>query len=224
MGIPVSLCHKTTILAVVLSSTTCLVGCGTAVRPDFTLASNAFARGLPRVDRIPGDRSPEPAQATQPVELTVAPRMPGDHPMTRLPAVKPVSAVQRQSHEQALTYVNGDRIAPARAASHLPPRKVEHADSDDFALKVLLSDEPVLVDFYADWCGPCRRLTPVLNQIARETPNAKVVKVNIDDSPQLARRYGVSSIPNVMVFRDGAVVAQRTGLADRRSLEDMLSQ
>jgi thioredoxin 1 len=64
----------------------------------------------------------------------------------------------------------------------------------------------------------------VLDQIARDTPNARVVKVDIDDHPQLAQKYGVRSIPNVMVFKNGEVTAQRTGLADRESLERMLDR
>ena len=102
--------------------------------------------------------------------------------------------------------------------------KVEHVGSDSFHQDVLNANVPVLVDFYADWCGPCRMLAPVLDQVARNTPNTKVVKVNIDKSPQLAQAYGVSSIPTVMVFKEGSVVAQHTGLADRGTLERLLAR
>jgi thioredoxin 1 len=88
---------------------------------------------------------------------------------------------------------------------------------------VLQSPAPVLVDFYADWCGPCRRLTPVLQQVARQTPTARVVKVNIDQSPDLARRYGVRSVPTMIVFRDGTAVAQRRGLASKAEIRRLLT-
>jgi thioredoxin 1 len=100
--------------------------------------------------------------------------------------------------------------------------KVEHVGAKDFSEQVLSSDVPVLVDFYADWCGPCKQLAPTLDRIARQTPGAKVVKVNIDHSPQLAEEYGVRSVPTVMVFKGGAAVARNTGLADESKLVGML--
>jgi thioredoxin 1 len=110
---------------------------------------------------------------------------------------------------------------PTPALSH---GKVEHIGTDTFQQHVLDADVPVLVDFYADWCGPCRTLSPVLDQVARETPTAKVVKVNIDHSPQLAAQYGVSSIPTLLVFKNGSAVAQHTGLADRRTVQRLLAR
>jgi thioredoxin 1 len=102
--------------------------------------------------------------------------------------------------------------------------KVEHIGTDDFQQHVLDADVPVLVDFYAEWCGPCRKLAPVLDQVAQASPHAKVVKVNIDESPQLAAKFGVSSIPTLLVFRDGSAVAQHTGLADRQTLQRLLTR
>jgi thioredoxin 1 len=100
---------------------------------------------------------------------------------------------------------------------------VIHADEKTFRKEVLKSDVPVLVDFYADWCGPCRALGPVLEELADETPNAKIVKINVDNSPQLAGKYGVSSIPNLLVFRDGKVTDQQVGLASKEQLKTLLS-
>jgi thioredoxin 1 len=100
--------------------------------------------------------------------------------------------------------------------------KVHHANEDNFEKLVLNSDVPVLVDFYADWCGPCRMVGPVLEELAQETADAKIVKVNIDHSPQLAIRYGVNSIPNMKVFDEGKVVDEHVGLANKNRLKAML--
>jgi thioredoxin 1 len=100
--------------------------------------------------------------------------------------------------------------------------RVLHADLESFEQIVLDSEVPVLVDFYADWCRPCQLLTPTLEQLARETPDAKIVKVNVDESPQLAGHFGVSSIPALMVFKDGKLVASRLGLVDKASLKQLL--
>jgi thioredoxin 1 len=100
--------------------------------------------------------------------------------------------------------------------------KVHHADDTNFRQLVLSSDVPVLVDFYADWCGPCRMIAPVLEELARETTDAKIVKVNVDQSPQLARRYRVNSIPCLKVFQDGQIVDEHVGLARKADLKKML--
>lgn len=103
-------------------------------------------------------------------------------------------------------------------------RAIEHADESDFALKVLQSEVPVLVDFYADWCMPCRMLGPVLEELAREVPSVRIVKVNVDENPELAMRYRVTSIPYLLVFRDGKPVAQHLGLADKATLRALLNR
>ena len=100
--------------------------------------------------------------------------------------------------------------------------QVHHADETNFAELVLNSDVPVLVDFYADWCGPCRMIAPVLDELAHENRAARIVKVNVDHSPQLAGRYGISSIPNLKVFDDGQVVDEHVGLANKSHLKKML--
>lgn len=101
---------------------------------------------------------------------------------------------------------------------------VEHIDSAGFRSAVLEADMPVLVDFYADWCPPCRRLAPVLEELAQETPEARIVKVNVDENPDLASRYRVSSIPTLIVFRDGKPAGQSVGAAPKETLRKMLSK
>jgi thioredoxin 1 len=101
--------------------------------------------------------------------------------------------------------------------------QVAHAKSSDFDQLVLRSDVPVLVDFYADWCGPCKQLSPTLDELAQEMPNARIVKVNIDDSPDLARRYQVGKIPALRVFRNGEVAASHLGSASKEKLRTLLT-
>jgi len=88
-----------------------------------------------------------------------------------------------------------------------------------FEEQVLLSDQPVIVDFYADWCGPCKMLSPVLEQIATEHVDVKITKVNVDEEPALAERYRVRGIPYVAMFRDGKLAEQVVGYRPKAALE-----
>lgn len=99
---------------------------------------------------------------------------------------------------------------------------VLYVSQADFAEQVLRSDVPVLVDFYADWCSPCKRLVPILEELAAETPNAKIVKVNVEHSPQLAAKYGVQSVPSLKVFKNGQITEQIAGRAEKDHLRAML--
>jgi thioredoxin 1 len=103
-------------------------------------------------------------------------------------------------------------------------RQVQHASEATFDDMVLKSDVPVLVDFYADWCGPCQRLAPVLEQLATEIPGVRIVKVNLDHCPRLATQYGVQSIPTLKVFRNGTGGGQIVGLASKSQLRALLGK
>lgn len=93
----------------------------------------------------------------------------------------------------------------------------------NFESEVLRSDQPVLVDFYADWCGPCRMLAPVLEEIAREYEGGvKVGKVNVDEQMELAQKFGVSSIPLLVVFKDRQPVAKSLGYRPKEEIVNLL--
>lgn len=93
----------------------------------------------------------------------------------------------------------------------------------NFESEVLRSDQPVLVDFYADWCGPCRMLAPVLEEIAREYEGGvKVGKVNVDEQMELAQKFGVSNIPLLVVFKDGQPVAKSLGYRPKEEIVNLL--
>ena len=100
----------------------------------------------------------------------------------------------------------------------------EAVTSADFQSKVLESDVPVLVDFFATWCGPCRMLAPVLEEVAAEVAGkAKVVKLDIDQSPDNAQRYGVMSVPTLIVFENGQVKRQTVGAQPKQNVLALLA-
>lgn len=94
---------------------------------------------------------------------------------------------------------------------------------DNFQQEVLSSDKPVLVDFWAVWCGPCRAIAPVVEQLAEEyADRAKIGKLDVDNNPNIAATYGVRSIPTLLVFKGGEVVAQIVGAVPKHKLVEAL--
>ena len=92
---------------------------------------------------------------------------------------------------------------------------------DNFSQEVLRSDKPVLVDFWAEWCGPCQGLAPTIEEIAREQTAVKVGKVNVDNEPELARQYRIMSIPTLIVFQNGEPVKREVGGKSKEEILEM---
>ena len=94
--------------------------------------------------------------------------------------------------------------------------------NETFEQEVLRSDVPVIVDFWASWCGPCRMLAPILDQVASERPDVKIAKINVDEQMELAAQFGIVSIPTLIVFKDGQPVNKSMGVKPKADILAML--
>ncbi len=94
--------------------------------------------------------------------------------------------------------------------------------TDNFDQEVLQAGQTVLVDFYADWCGPCKMMGPVVKEIADEAADVKVCKINIDEEMAVAQKYGVMSIPTFIAFKNGEIVGKQIGAVPKSKLQDMI--
>ena len=99
---------------------------------------------------------------------------------------------------------------------------VNKVNNDTFKNLVLDNAKTVLVDFYADWCGPCKMLSPIIDQIAAESTDYDVYKLNVDEAPEIAAKYGVMSIPTLIVFKGGQVDGKTIGVQSKQTILNML--
>ncbi len=93
---------------------------------------------------------------------------------------------------------------------------------ENFDSEVLKAEGTVLVDFWATWCGPCRMLSPIVDEVASERPDVKVGKINVDEQPELAQQFGIMSIPTLLVFKNGEKVQKSVGLIPKEKVEALL--
>ena len=99
---------------------------------------------------------------------------------------------------------------------------VININNNNFQDEVMHSDKPVLLDFWASWCGPCRMVSPIVDEIAAERSDIKVCKINVDEQPELAARFGVMSIPTLVVMKNGKVINQAVGARPKAQILAML--
>ncbi|HIS59323.1 MAG TPA: thioredoxin [Candidatus Faecousia faecipullorum] len=99
---------------------------------------------------------------------------------------------------------------------------VIHITKENFQKEVMNAEKPVLLDFFADWCGPCRMVAPIVEEISRERTDIQVGKINVDEQPELAARFQVASIPTLVVMRGGKIVKQMVGARPKAQILNML--
>ncbi len=139
--------------------------------------------------------------------------------MTRGPGTCPASLPRSASVESVPLSSSPANTQPTEADSG--PALV-YADDSNFDEVVLQAKGPVLVDFYADWCGPCQQLAPVLERVSQDLTEGRIVKVNVDQNPQLAARYNIQALPTLLVFVDGQVVQKAMGMQSEQEIRSLL--
>ena len=96
--------------------------------------------------------------------------------------------------------------------------------NQDFEKEVLQNEKEVLIDFYADWCGPCKMLAPIIEEIAKENEKVKVVKINLDESEDLAMKYQVMSIPTLIIMKNGQIIKRSVGFVEKDEILNMINE
>ena len=113
-------------------------------------------------------------------------------------------------------------IHPNENTKEAQSMSVIHIDRNNFASEVLRSDKPVLLDFWASWCGPCRMVSPIIDEIAAARSDVRVGKINVDEQPELARQFGIMSIPTLVVMKNGSIANQAVGARSKMQILAML--
>lgn len=101
---------------------------------------------------------------------------------------------------------------------------LKHINKNEFELEVLREEKVVVVDFFAQWCGPCKMLSPILEEVQGEMQNVKIVKLDIDENPETAAKYGVTNIPTIKIFKSGKEVTTKVGFLPKQQLMDMIGK
>lgn len=117
---------------------------------------------------------------------------------------------------------NANNISKISEEKELSSMKVLEVNNENFEKEVLESEKPVLIDFFADWCGPCKMLSPIVEQIAEENDQIKVVKINIDNEQELAVKYGIMSIPTLVVIKNGQESSRSVGLISKEEILELI--
>jgi thioredoxin 1 len=138
--------------------------------------------------------------------------------------IKPDNKASHLSPPSRSAMATGELPATSKATLPVTLRRVESVTTRTFEEKVMKSPSPVLVDFYADWCGPCQVQGRVLDELATQLQSAKIVKVNVDENADLARRFGVTALPTLLIINDGKVAGKQVGLATKKQLESTFAE
>ncbi len=127
-----------------------------------------------------------------------------------------------RAEESILFHVKQSKTAPKKQPMEDKTMAVTFLTKDNFKSEVMQADKPVLIDFYADWCGPCQMVSPIVDEISGERSDVKVCKVNVDEQVELAQAFGVSSIPTLAVISGGKLVNHAVGAQPKSAILDML--
>tara|TARA_Y100001936_G_scaffold107129_1_gene105210 strand:+ start:331 stop:726 length:396 start_codon:yes stop_codon:yes gene_type:complete len=116
-------------------------------------------------------------------------------------------------------FKNGNSINTFKENKHNMSTHLVHVTDNSFELEVLNSEQPVLVDYWAEWCGPCKSIAPILDEVSREyEKKVKIAKLDVDQNHEISKKYGIRGIPTLMLFKDGNVIATHTGALSKSQL------